>query len=263
MKRRFSDAAEEGLKKEAQAQLERAVVSYAVSGKRDGQALSALASLDPVLGEKWKRIMDLWEVPVTVNDHLPETLPQDDSLCLVVLGFQLNPDGSMREELIQRLEVVLEASKQYPKAFIVCTGGGTAADDPAATEAGCMAQWLKAQGVDASRLIAEDRSLTTAQNAVFTMSLLEELHPQVRNLVIISSDYHIATGVLLFGAEGILRDSGMKIVSNAAWHAPSGSLSPMFQAGALIELSGDVETAFSIYYDTYDIHALPPLHRGE
>ena len=69
--------------------------------------------------------------------------------------------------------------------------------------------------------------------------------------------------MLLFGAEGILRDSGMKIVSNAAWHAPSGSLSAMFQAGALIELSGDVETAFSIYYDTYDIHVLPPLHRGE
>lgn len=263
MKRRFSAAAEENLNKEAQAQIERAVVSYAVSGRRDGQALSGLASLDPVLGEKWNRIMDLWEVPVTVNDHLPDDLPEDDTLCLVVLGFQLNPDGSMCEELIQRLKVTLEASKQYPKAFIVCTGGGTAADDPAATEAGCMAQWLKAQGVDASRLIAENRSLTTAQNAVFTMSLLEELHPQVRNLAIISSDYHIATGVLLFGAEGILLDSGMKIVSNAAWHAPSGSLSAMFQAGALIELSGDVETAFSIYYDTYDIHALPPLHRGE
>jgi hypothetical protein len=33
----------------------------------------------------------------------------------------------------------------------------------------------------------------------------------------------------------------------------------MFQAGALIELSGDVKTAFDIYYDNYDIHSLPPL----
>ena len=31
----------------------------------------------------------------------------------------------------------------------------------------------------------------------------------------------------------------------------------MFQAGALIELSGDVDTAFDIYYETYDIHELP------
>ena len=52
----------------------------------------------------------------------------------------------------------------------------------------------------------------------------------------------------------------MHVVSSAAWKAPSGSLSTMFQAGALIELSGDADTAFEIYYETYDIHALPPLH---
>ena len=105
----------------------------------------------------------------------------------------------------------------------------------------------------------EDHSLTTAQNAIFTFDILEERYPQVKQLAIISSDYHIATGVLLFGAEMILRDSDIEIAGNAAWNAPSGTLSAMFQAGALIELSGDVETAFEIYYDTYDIHELPPL----
>ena len=93
-----------------------------------------------------------------------------------------------------------------------------------------------------------------------TIDILAEKYPQVKQLAIVSSDYHIATGVLLFGAEAILRGSGMEIAGNAAWHAPSGSLSAMFQAGALIELSGDVETAFKIYYETYDIHELPPLH---
>ena len=195
----------------AQSQIERAVVSYAATGTRDDQALLALASLDPALGDKWARIMKLWETPVAVNEALPDDLPEDDSLCLVGLGFQLNPDGTMREELIERLKVMLVASEKYPNAVIVCTGGGTAADDPKATEAGRM------------------------------------------------GDYHIATGVLLFGAEAILRDSDIAVVSNAAWHAPTGTLSPMFQAGALIELSGDVETAFDIYYETYDIHELPPL----
>ena len=65
-------------------------------------------------------------------------------------------------------------------------------------------------------------------------------------------------------AEAILRaeqagDETMRVVSNAAWRAPSGSLSTMFQAGALIELEGDTDTAFDIYFDTYDIHELPPL----
>ena len=253
-------AAEEETQTPAQSQIERAVVSNAANGTRDDEALSALASLDPSLGEKWTRIMDLWEAPVTVNTELPDGLPEDDSLCLVGLGFQLNPDGTMRDELVERLKVMLSASENYPNAIIVCTGGGTAADDPTATEAGRMAEWLEAQGVDPSRLIVEDHSLTTAQNAIYTFDILSEKYPQVRQIAIISSDYHIATGALLFGAEAILRDSDIEVVSNAAWHAPSGTLSAMFQAGALIELSGDAETAFEIYYETYDIHELPPLH---
>ena len=253
-------AAEEAMQTPAQSQIERVVVSFAGTGERDEQALASLASLDPSLGEKWTRIMDLWETPVTVNEALPDSLPEDDSLCLVALGFQLSPDGTMREELIERLNVLLAESEKYPNAIIVCTGGPTAADDPEATEAGRMAEWLEEHGVDPSRLVVEDRSLTTAQNAIYTFKLLAEKHPRVKQIAIISSDYHIATGTLLFGAEAILRDNGINIVSNAAWHAPGGSLSAMFQAGALIELSGDVDTAFKIYYDTYDIHELPPLY---
>ena len=76
---------------------------------------------------------------------------------------------------------------------------------------------------------------------------------------------HIATGELLFRAEAILRANAignekLEVISNAAWKAPTGTLSTMFQAGALIELSGDIETAFEIYYDNYDIHDLPPLN---
>ena len=255
----FPAAAEDDSGSPAQAQIERIVISYAAAGIRDEQALSALASMDPSLGEKWNRIMDLWESPVTVSGQLPDNLPDDDSLCLVALGFQLNPDGTMREELIERLKVLLAASEKYPQALIVCTGGGTASGDPTATEAGRMAEWLTAQGVNPSRLIIENHSLTTAQNAIYTFDLLEERCPQVTHLAVVSSDYHIATGTLLFGAEAILRDSGIVIAGNAAWHAPGGTLSAMFQAGALIELSGNVETAFEIYYETYDIHDLPPL----
>ena len=247
---------------ETQSRIERVVVSYASTGTRDEKALASLAELDPALGEKWTRIMDLWETPVIVREQLPDGLPEDDTLCLVALGFQLNPDGTMREELIERLKVLLEASQKYPNAILVCTGGGTAANDPTATEAGRMAEWLEAQGVDPARLVIEDHSLTTAQNAIYTFDLLSERHPQVKQIAIISSDYHIATGILLFGAEAILRESGMEIVSNASWKAPSGSLSAMFQAGALIELSGDTKTAFEIYYDTYDIHELPPLNEN-
>lgn len=231
------------------------------------ELLDELRALDPAAAEKWGRIMALWQgisdLPVH-PDVLPDGLPDTDELCIVTLGFQLNPDGSMREELIERLKVTLACAQKYPNALIVCTGGGTASENDAATEAGKMGEWLVSRGVDPARVIVEDRSLTTAQNAIYTLEILEKSYPQVKRIAIVSSDYHIATGTLLFEAEAILRadENGqpcVSVVSNAAWPAPSGTLSAMFQAGALIELSGDVQTAFDIYYEEYDIHELPAL----
>ena len=252
--------------------IEEMVVNYGAYGEeaeaQNDRLMLRLAALDPVAAAKWESVMGLWESvnnDLRVNrDVLPDGLPDTDELCLVALGFQLNPDGTMKDELVNRLRVLKRCAEKYPNALIVCTGGGTASENEAATEAGKMAEWLIENGVDSSRVIVEDKSLTTAQNAIYTYDILTEQYPQVRQLAIVSSDYHIATGELLFEAESILRaekagEETVHVISNAAWKAPSGSLSTMFQAGALIELSGDVETAFEIYYETYDIHELPPI----
>jgi len=253
--------------------VEEIAVDYGTYGDQAAQRIDALlnelSSLDAGAGTRWRSVMDLWASAQLGKplhyDVLPDGLPDTDELCIVVLGFQLNPDGSMKDELIERLTVALNSAQKYPNAYIVCTGGGTAAENESASEAGEMAKWLAAQGVDRKRIIVEDHSVTTAQNALFTYDILTSLYPSVKKLAIVSSDYHIATGELLFQAESILRANApgnekLEVVSNAAWKAPSGTLSAMFQAGALIELFGDVETAFDIYYDNYDIHALPALN---
>ena len=233
------------------------------------ELLSELAATDQSSGARWEKIMDLWMSPDLGKplhyDVLPDGLPDTDELCIVTLGFQLNPDGTMREELVERLKVAQNSAEKYPNAYIVCTGGGTAEENKVASEAGEMAKWLIAHGIDEKRIIIEDHSITTAQNALFTYDILTSLYPSVKKIAIVSSDYHIATGELLFKAESILRANApgnekLEVISNAAWKAPSGSLSAMFQAGALIELFGDINTAFEIYYDNYDIHKLPPLH---
>ena len=258
-----------------QSLIEDMVVYYGTYGDeaqaKNAQLLAQLRSLNPASADRWERILDLWQTVsrgVETNEGLlPQGLPDTDELCLVVLGFQLNPDGTMRQELIERLTVALACAEEYPNALIVCTGGGTAAENKTATEAGRMAEYLIENGVEPARVIVEDRSQTTAQNAIYTLRILAENYPQVRQLAIVSSDYHIATGALLFGAQAILigAESGEErysVVSNAAWHAPSGTLSSMFQAGALIELSGNVEKAYDIYFETYDIHELPPLEKA-
>ena len=253
--------------------VEEIAVDYGTYGDQAADRIDALlnelSAMDASAGTRWKTIMELWTSPQLGQplyyDVLPDGLPDTDELCIVVLGFQLNPDGSMKDELIERLTVALNSAQKYPNAYIVCTGGGTAAENKSASEAGEMAKWLAEKGVEQKRIIVEDNSITTAQNALFTYDILTSLYPSVKKLAIVSSDYHIATGELLFKAESILRANApgnekLEVVSNAAWKAPSGTLSTMFQAGALIELFGDVKTAFDIYYDNYDIHALPSIN---
>ena len=220
--------------------------SVAGAEVRADALLNELLLMDEDAGIRWGMVMDLWRFPELGRplhyDVLPDGLPDTDALCIVVLGFQLNPDGTMKDELVERLKVALNSALKYPNAYIVCTGGGTAAQNTSSTEAGEMAAWLVEQGIDKSRIIIEDRSLTTAQNAIFTYEILTSEYPMVRSIALVSSDYHIATGELLFTSEAILRsespdDAGPAVISNAAWDAPAGELSKAFQAGGLQELA--------------------------
>ena len=170
--------------------------------------VSALKEHDAPLGEAWGGIMEYWDYADTrlaLNyDRLPEDLPKDDSLCIVVLGFQLLPDGGMSQEMLGRCELALAAAKQYPNAFLAVTGGGTAVGNAAVTEAGVMARWFREQGIDESRIILEDRSSTTEENAKFTLKILTEQYPQIRSIAIVTSDYHVPLGCTLFTEAALL-----------------------------------------------------------
>ena len=252
--------------------IEQIAVNYGAYGaeaeEKNDELLKELSSKDADTAERLKKIMQIWssgELGKNLNyDVLPDGLPDTDELCIVVLGFKLNSDGTMQEELIGRLTTALNSAIKYPNSYIVCTGGGTASKNKTVTEAGEMARWLMAHGIDEKRIIVEDKSATTAQNAILSLDILEKDYLSVDKIAIVSSDYHIETGEFLFDAEAVIRAEALgkekyEVVSNAAWKAPKGSLSTMFQAGAIIELFGDVETAFEIYYENYDIHELPPL----
>lgn len=205
---------------------------YAYADRQEAAAdiirsdLEKLTALDPALGSLWTKLMRTWsEVnsELTINPGvLPDGLPEDESLCIVVLGFQLESDGSMAPELLGRCETALKCAEKYPKALIAVTGGGTARLNPGATEAGVMAEWLISHGVPAERILKEDASRTTGDNAEFTCRLLVEDHPEVKVLAVVSSDYHVPLGALLFQEEALLYEyeTGslpFQVVSNAAF----------------------------------------------
>ncbi len=225
-----------------------------------GIQLEKLDTADPDAAARWKKVLQIWKsIPKTEihKDVLPDGLPETNAFCIVALGFQLNPDGSMRDELTGRLEVVLHCAEKYPNAYIACTGGPTAMRDSSATEADRMAEWLEEHGVARERLIVENQSMTTAQNAIFTFRILSEHYPEINRLAIVSSDYHIPTGILLFETEAILRaekagSEKIHVISNAAYETHSGSPSAAFQASALIALSDSCYSAYDNGQGEYD-----------
>lgn len=194
--------------------------------------LAELKEADPDLGAMWEGIADYWFYvcrDFTVNaGQLPDGLPQDDSLGIVVLGFQLLSDGEMAPELIGRLDTALACAGHYPDAWLIVTGGGTASGNRSATEADVMASWLKEHGIEKAKIIVENRSLTTDQNASNTCAILAGQYPQIRQLAMVSSDYHVALGSMLFTEAALLyayeHDCAVpyEVVSNAGF-ATSGN----------------------------------------
>lgn len=186
-----------------------------------------LRQKNPALADALQQVLDYWrfldyDQPLNA-DLLPGDITEPENTCLAVLGYSLNSDGSMRKELIGRLQVALDCAKQYPEMMVLCTGGGTASGNKKVTEAGAMGDWLVKNGLDPARLLIEDRSVSTEQNAIYSAALLYEKAPWVTNVIIVSSDYHINWGSLLFEAAFIIGDAlsdmphGLHVTGNACY----------------------------------------------
>lgn len=209
--------------------------------------IDKLAALDKESADRWAAIIKYWndanEKDFVNKDILPDGLPDDNSLCIVVLGYQLNADGTMKDELIGRLETALDNADKYPNAYILVTGGGTASANSSATEADCMAEWLLENGIAEDKVIIENMSKTTAENALFSYAILDRDYPEVSSIAIVTSDYHIPLGCMLFNSEFMLdrnKNIGdIAVVANSAYDADVvGSFSMSSQADWLNHLYG-------------------------
>jgi hypothetical protein len=226
------------------------------SGEIENQ-LQTLSSLNPEEGERWRQLMDRWawineEMEVNAG-VLPGGLPEDDSLCIVVLGYGLNGDGSMKEELIGRLQVALESAEKYPECYVLCTGGETARQK-GVSEAGQMGNWLLSKGLAHNRLILEPNSLSTTENARNSLQLLWRDYPQVSSIALISSDYHIRWGAACFTAMNILHGGKTELAGNGSWGTDSPDRDTMYSQAWGISILADVP---------FDANYVPTLYMTE
>lgn len=231
------------------AQLLAYYTTYQENAQTDiSRLVTDLTGLSEPQGEAWGKIMDFWSYANTEMDIpigvLPDDLPDDDSLCIVVLGYQLSAIGTLRAELVGRLEVALASAEKYPNAYILCTGGATASQNKRKTEAGQMAAWLIRHGISQERIIQEPQAFSTVSNATYSCKLLSESYPQVTSLALVSSDYHVALGSIYLYTQAMVNtyESGtspLEFVGCAAYDAHRSNSYPVStQAQGIAQIAG-------------------------
>ena len=126
------------------------------------------------------------EIPVLRAAH---TDADSDADFVIVLGAKVNgvtPSYAMSD----RLHAALDYLSAYPDATVIVSGGQ--GDDEGISEAEAMAVWLKAHGIDDSRILLEDASGTTRQNLENSFVVMRAHGGDPADgVAIVTSEYHL------------------------------------------------------------------------
>lgn len=189
------------------------------------QSLAKIKEASPdEWGPVYENILNFWtwaENEMVENiDAAPDGIANPESHCFIVLGYALNDDGTMRDELVGRLNVALNSLKKYPQARVLVTGGVM---KNGWTEGKRMHDWLVENGIDESRIYVESQAPDTAGNATYSFDILYKAG-DVRTVSLISSQYHLRRGSVLYYTESLLKAKEMGVepieflgTMNAGW----------------------------------------------
>ena len=217
---------------------------------RDGARTDVLRTLDTLKEvskddyDQWQSIIDYWDwIENDMVENIgvaPDGLPNDNTHAFVVLGFALKSDGTMQPELVGRLETALASAQKYPNSYILVTGG---VKKNGWTEGDRMHDWLVEHGVADNRILVENKSANTAQNAEFSFDILYN-HPTIKSISMITSQYHLKRGTILYYAESLIRarelgKTPIKLNGNAGWYREDKTSETLSQkASSLSQIAG-------------------------
>jgi len=136
---------------------------------------------------------------IIINSFTDDDMPVD---YVVVLGAGLFGDQPS-PSLHYRLQKALEYTKKHPHVPIVVSGGQ--GPDEWITEAEAMECFLLQNGIEAKRIIKEERSTSTKENLIFTKELLKhDINTKKPTLLIVTSEYHMFRAKFLAKRNGFI-----------------------------------------------------------
>lgn len=125
---------------------------------------------------------------------------------IIILGGAIGPDtsgandGVALNESAERVTAAAGLARRYPNARIVYSGGNGDLFAGGRTEAEFALPLLESFGIARGRIVLEDRSRTTFENAIFSKELLKP-KPGERWLIV-TSGYHMPRSIGAFRAAG-------------------------------------------------------------
>lgn len=116
--------------------------------------------------------------------------PEKDLDYIVVLGAKIYGD-----EPSPSLKYRLDAAAGYleENEGTVCILSGGQGKDEEHTEASVMLEYMEEKGIDRTRLITEEKSLSTNENLIFSLEIIGD--PE-KSTGIVTNNYHVARSVL-------------------------------------------------------------------
>jgi uncharacterized SAM-binding protein YcdF (DUF218 family) len=149
----------------------------------------------------------LGDVAPAISHAAPAAAVKDFSKpAIVILGYGLNPDGTMRTILRRRVLTGLAVAQFFPQSPIIVTGGNP---QNGKTEAGQMRSMLRFLGVPDDRIIVEDKANSTAQNAQFSVPLAEQ--SGTSGIILVTSTTHQDR------ADGNFVDAGANLLATVSY----------------------------------------------
>lgn len=144
--------------------------------------------------------------PVVATAAPPSVTKDFSKPAIVILGYGLNPDGTMRTILRRRVLTGLAVAQFFPQSPIIVTGGNPKNGN---TEAGQMRKMLQLLGFPDHRIIVEDRANSTVQNARFSVPLAEKANTS--GIILVTSTTHQGR------ADGNFADEGANLLATVSY----------------------------------------------
>lgn len=122
---------------------------------------------------------------------------------VLVLGAQVK-GSKPTYSLMKRLDVAYEYLVENPDTVAILSGGQGPGED--VTEAYAMSVYLKAKGLEESRIILEDKSTNTYENIIYSKELMESPDASV---VLVTNHFHVFRGVGVARKQGLSNVEGL------------------------------------------------------